>query len=416
MTERTISRRGTKPDLPAEYLVDNRVYTDRRTFDLERERLFFRIWNFVCHESEIPEPGDYLTTTVAGQPLIVCRNQDGAIRAYYNTCRHRAAQVAREERGNARTFTCFYHLWSYDLDGRLTGVPEGDAYKTSYCPGGLDRESTGLVPVRAESMHRLVFVCLDERAPSLADFLGEEFSEQLRLPFGAPELRVAVQWSDTLRANWKMEPENSRDGYHATLLHKRLRGVSSPGKFRLYENGHAIQRLGLDYETGIKAGTVDGILAAEPELARRFLAHPLPGLTLDAPSTIFTIFPDVLVAIRYSAMLIVKQIPLGPEETIFETRYAYLAGDSDEIREIRQKHWFMYWGRHTGNLPEDWEAWEAQQAGVKSVGVRYSLLARGEPASEGLRGDDNRVRSFWEQWRRYMGTSENAPPERAGPD
>lgn len=405
------SSREAKPHLPDECLVDNRVYTDQRTFDAERERLFNRVWNFACHESEIREPGDYLTTVVAGQPIIVSRNADGELRAFFNTCRHRAAQVVRDQRGTTRTFTCFYHLWSYDLNGSLVGVPEAEAYKTSYCPAGLDREAMGLVPLRAQSVHGLVFVCLDDRAPSLAEFLGEDFSRELRLPFGSPDLRVSIEWSDTLRANWKMEPENSRDGYHATLLHKRLRGVSTPGKFRLYENGHAIQRLGLDYESGLKAGTVDGILAERPELAQRFLSYPLPGATREAPSTIITIFPDVLIAVRYSALLIVKQLPIGPEETLFETRFGSLKDDTDEIRDIRRKHWHMYWGRNTGNLPEDWEAWEAQQAGVKSAAVRYSILARGERADEGLRGDDNRVRSFWEQWRRYMNAASNSPPE-----
>ena len=89
-----------KPAVPDEYLVDNRVYTDQRTFDLERERIFFRVWNFVCHESELPNPGDFITTIVAGQPIIVCRNKDGEIRAFYNTCRHRAAQVVFERSGN----------------------------------------------------------------------------------------------------------------------------------------------------------------------------------------------------------------------------------------------------------------------------------------------------------------------------
>lgn len=402
--------REAKPNLPDEFLVDNRVYTEQRTFDAERERLFSRVWNFVCHESEIRNPGDYLTAVVAGQPIIVSRNPDGELRAFFNTCRHRAAQVVRDQCGNARVFTCFYHLWSYDLNGSLIGVPEAEAYKTSYCPAGLDREAMGLAPLRAQSVHGLVFVNLDEQAPNLTEFLGEEFARELRLPLGSPDLRVSIEWSDTLRANWKMEPENSRDGYHATLLHKRLRGVSTPGKFRLYENGHAIQRLGLDYESGLKAGTVDGILAERPELAQRFLSYPLPGVTREAPSTIVTIFPDVLIAVRYSAILIVKQIPIGPEETFFEARFGCLSDDTDDIRDVRRKHWHMYWGRHTGNLPEDWEAWEAQQAGVKGTAVRYSILARGERADEGLRGDDNRVRAFWKEWRRYMNAASNAPP------
>jgi phenylpropionate dioxygenase-like ring-hydroxylating dioxygenase large terminal subunit len=398
-----------KPPLPSEFLVDNRAYTDPKLFDDERQRLFLRVWNFVCHASEVSAPGDFITTTVAGQPLVICRTKAGEVRAYFNTCRHRAAQVVREPSGNAAAFTCFYHLWTYDLDGTLTGVPEANTYTTSYCPGGLDKAATSLVPVRAEVMHGLVFVCFDDAAPSLADFLGADFAAELASPLGAPDVRVARDWSKQLHANWKMEPENSRDGYHATLLHKRLRGLSPPKPFKVFPNGHAVQRLGLDYDAARKAGTLDGILAEQPDLADRFMTNPLPGVTLDDPSRIITIFPDVLIAIRYSTVLIVKQIPISAEETWFETRYVYLAGDTDEQIDLRRKHWNMYWAEDGGNLPEDWEAWEAQQIGAHSIGVRYSLISRGEVATEGMRGDDNRVRSFWSQWRAYMGTTENAP-------
>ena len=398
-----------RPAFPDEWLVDNRVYTDQQTFDLERERIFLKVWNFTCHESEIPNPGDYLTTVVAGQPVIVCRNAEGVVRAYFNTCRHRAAKVALEPRGNARAFTCLYHLWSYDLDGRLTAVPEVDAYKTEACPSGLPLADMGLVTVRAEVMHRSVFLCFDADAPPLADYLGD-FAGCLRWPLGDPDVKVEVVWTKVLRANWKMQPENSRDGYHAPLLHKRLRGVSPPKPFRLYGEGHALQKLGLDYETGRKARNLDGILAEHPELIDQFMAHPLPGMTLEDPSQIATIFPDTLFASRFSAMLIERQVPLNPNETLFETRQVYLASDSAEVRDIRRKHWLLYWAQDGGNLPEDWAAWEAQQEGVQGYGSRYSVIARGNPANEGMRGDDNRVRSFWQQWRRYMGTTRNAPP------
>src|SRR5262249_11068146 len=94
-----------KPPFPEEYLVDNEVYTEERIFAAERERIFLKVWNFVCHESEIAKPGDFLTTIAAGQPIIVCRNRAGELKAFYNTCRHRAAQVVRERAGNARAFT-----------------------------------------------------------------------------------------------------------------------------------------------------------------------------------------------------------------------------------------------------------------------------------------------------------------------
>lgn len=399
-----------KPDFPEECLVDNRVYTDPRVFDLERQRIFLKVWNFVCHESEIPKPGDYLTTVVAGQPVLICRGGDGTVNAFYNTCRHRGAKVALETSGNARAFTCLYHKWTYDLNGKLVAVPEVDTYRSKFSPAGLRLEEMGLVPVRAETMHRCVFVCFDSQTPSLRAYLGE-FGEALRHPLGAPEVCVKVVWQKTLKANWKMQPENSRDGYHATLLHKRLRGVSPPKPFKLYAGGHALQRLGLDYETGRKMKTLDGILATQPELVDKFMAYPLPGMTLEDPSQIATIFPDTLVASRFSTLILERQIPISAEETLFETRHAYLESDSEEIKEIRRQHWLLYWGMESGNLPEDWAAWEAQQEGVKGAGARYSVIARGDPAEEGMRGDDNRIRSFWAEWRRYMGTTRNAPPE-----
>jgi phenylpropionate dioxygenase-like ring-hydroxylating dioxygenase large terminal subunit len=262
-----------KPNVPNEYLVDNRVYTDQHTFELELERIFLKTWNFVCHESEIPTQGDYIATSVAGVPIIICRNKPGELRAFYNTCRHRAAQVVRDAGGNAASFTCFYHLWSYDLDGTLIGAPEIEAYKTSYCPGGLGKEDLSLVPVRIETNARMIFVCFDQDGPSLADFLGPVLASNMHGPFGDPRVCVEVVWKKVLRANWKMAAENSRDGYHAPLLHKRLRGVSPPRPFKIYENSHTIQRMDVDYENGKRLGTLDGILAEKPEMIDAFMSH-----------------------------------------------------------------------------------------------------------------------------------------------
>ncbi len=219
--------------------------------------------------------------------------------------------MSSNKAGNKRNFTCLYHLWIYDLDGGLVSVPEIDAYKTSYCPGGLDRGKTGLVPVRVELMHRLVFVCIDDETPSLAEFLGD-LAAELEHPFSSPDLQVEIKWTKTLHANWKMQPENSRDGYHAALLHARLRGVSKPKPFKLFAGGHALQQLSLDYEEGKKLGTLDGILVERPEMAEQFMAHPLPRQTREDPSRIITLFPDTLIATRYSTLVIERQIPISP--------------------------------------------------------------------------------------------------------
>ncbi|MGH7034894.1 MAG: RHO alpha subunit C-terminal catalytic domain-containing protein, partial [Stellaceae bacterium] len=142
-------------------------------------------------------------------------------------------------------------------------------------------------------------------------------------------------------------------------------------------------------------------------------AYPLPGLSGGDPSRIVTLFPDILIALRFSTVLIIRQVPLNAGETLLEARQLYLHSDSPDVREIRRLHWLLYWSLDGGNLPEDWAAWEAQQKGVQSVGARYSLLARGEPSDVGVRGDDNRIRAFWKQWRHYMCTDVNGLTETA---
>lgn len=401
--------RASKPALPDEYLVDNRVYTDPDVFRLELERIFPRAWNYVCHESEIRRPGDFVARSVAGQPVVVNRNASGEIRAFYNTCRHRAMRVVLDPCGNAGAFTCIYHRWTYDLDGRLLGVPGVEAYTTSYNPGGLCKEDFGLVPVRVESAHRLVFVCLDDETPSLADYLGD-VADRFALPFGHPDFQITLMRTERIRANWKMQPENSRDGYHAPLLHRRLFQVSKPKPYWIYPHGHAARDLGLDYESGLKARTLDPVLLDNPEMIRAFQRYPLPGLRQEYPGYVVTLFPELLVLARLSTAMIERQVPVSTYETDIEIYGGSLTTDTDEIREVRQKHWDLYWSSTAGNFIEDKLAWEMQQEGVASAGVRYSLLARGEPATHAGISDDNIIRAFWAEWRCLMGVASNAPP------
>jgi len=142
--------------------VHNSVYT-ARAFELERERIFRNIWNFVCHESELPAPGHFLTTEVAGDPLILARGLSGALGGYHNVCRHRGCQVVDAPSGVAGRFQCPYHHWTYSLDGALVAVPGEAAYEGT----GFAREQFGLLPVRVEAVYGLVFACLDPGAPSL---------------------------------------------------------------------------------------------------------------------------------------------------------------------------------------------------------------------------------------------------------
>ena len=115
--------------------VHRRVYTDPDLFELEMERIFSRAWLFVGHTSQVPNPGDFITTDLGRQPVIMVRHRDGTVHVLLNRCTHRGAKVVNERCGHAQRLTCCYHGWSFDTDGRLATVPVPEG-----CGEGFDKE------------------------------------------------------------------------------------------------------------------------------------------------------------------------------------------------------------------------------------------------------------------------------------
>src|SRR6516225_3898081 len=117
-----------KPQLPETHYLENRIFTDREIFQEEQEKIFAKVWQFVCHESEVEKPGDFRRVGVAGKSILIVRGDDGRVRGFHNVCRHRSAEVVREVSGNAHSFTCFYHHWTYGLSGELHSVAKPQGY------------------------------------------------------------------------------------------------------------------------------------------------------------------------------------------------------------------------------------------------------------------------------------------------
>jgi phthalate 3,4-dioxygenase subunit alpha len=153
-------------------MIPAHIYNDPEIFALERDRLFARAWIFVAHESEIPQPGDYVVRRVLADSFIVARDEDSAVRVMFNMCLHRGMQVCRAEMGNASHFRCPYHAWTYRNDGRLAGLPFHDeAYGGE---DGFARGGQSLLPAPAMDRYNgLIFVSLDPNAPPLLDWLGD---------------------------------------------------------------------------------------------------------------------------------------------------------------------------------------------------------------------------------------------------
>jgi 3-phenylpropionate/trans-cinnamate dioxygenase alpha subunit len=214
--ERLLDR--IRSELPAGR-VPVEIFNSPDAFALEQERLFSRAWLFLAHESELPDPGDYVLRSLAGNSVIVARDESGQIGCFLNLCRHRGNQVCKASEGNASHFRCSYHGWTYTNTGRLIGVPH---VRTVYGPE-FRRDDWGLVPVRVESYAGLTFGCLDDDAPSLDEYLGGfQFYLDLYLrpgPSGTEAYAPPDRWvTDT---DWKICAENfAGDGYHTPVAHQ----------------------------------------------------------------------------------------------------------------------------------------------------------------------------------------------------
>jgi phenylpropionate dioxygenase-like ring-hydroxylating dioxygenase large terminal subunit len=198
--------------------VHARVYTDPEIFEIEMKRLWRRAWLFGCHESQIPNPGDFFTTTLARQPVIFSRSENGNVAALFNRCAHRGALLCNHLSGNAKVLHCPYHGWAYRSDGRLAGIP----YRAAYSENFLKSEDLNLAAVPRIGRYRgFVFVSLSPAGIAFEDFiaqLGSGIDNLLdRSPNG--EIHTAGLHRYKYRGNWKLQIENGVDEYHPFFSH-----------------------------------------------------------------------------------------------------------------------------------------------------------------------------------------------------
>lgn len=212
--------------------VHRALYTDPAIFELELERIFGRAWLVLGHESQVRSPGDYYTTRMGREPVIVARHDDGSIKVLVNRCAHRGSMVCAEGRGNAERFVCPYHGWSYDRAGALKAAP----FASGYAPGKL--AELRLHPVPRVSVYRgFIFASLAASGESLEEFLGparasfDDFVD--RAPGGELEVAGGV-FKHSYHGNWKLMLENHLDGAHPAWVHASsvavARNAPDPGK------------------------------------------------------------------------------------------------------------------------------------------------------------------------------------------
>jgi len=193
-------------------------YVDSRVAELEARTVFSKTWQMVGRVEQVEKPGQFVTANIAGEPIVVVRGNDGMLRAFYNVCRHHAAAVVTEPCGQASILHCPYHGWNYGLDGSLKGMPEFDGVKD------FERQQNGLVPVKADTWEKFVFVNLDPESVGLREFLGGLVKQVA--PLGVSKLHYFDTRTYDIACNWKVFVDNYLDGgYHVPHLHKGLSSV-----------------------------------------------------------------------------------------------------------------------------------------------------------------------------------------------
>jgi len=189
-------------------------YTDSQFHEFDREVLFATTWQYVGHNSQLKNPGDYTTATAAGNPLLIIRGKDNIVRAFFNVCRHRGGPLAIEERGNCNILQCKYHGWTYLLDGSLRGTPKFDRTEL------FDKKDFGLVPVHIESWEGLLFVHLSEKHAPLASMM-EGISKRIA-PHTLANKKFFSHIEYDVNCNWKVYVDNYLEGYHLPFVHPEL--------------------------------------------------------------------------------------------------------------------------------------------------------------------------------------------------
>lgn len=264
-----LAQYDAKAALPDASTIPAPWYVDSRVAELEAQTVFGKTWQMVGRVEQVEKPGQFVTATVAGEPIVVVRGNDGVLRGFYNVCRHHAAAVVTEPCGQASILHCPYHGWNYGLDGALKGMPEFEGVKN------FERQQNGLLPVKADTWEKFVFVNLDRQTAPLNDFLGGLVTRVA--PLSVSKLHYFDSRTYDIACNWKVFVDNFLDGgYHVPHLHKGLSSVLDYKEYTIEnEDRYCLQ------SSPMVAGTEDAATASTRQGDRAWYFWQYPNLMIN---------------------------------------------------------------------------------------------------------------------------------------
>lgn len=425
------------------HLLRRDIYTDPDIFEAEMKSIWEKTWIYLGHESQLRAPGDFLSTVIGRQPVILLRNKAMQLKAFINACRHRGATLCRTTKGNSKRFVCPYHSWTYNLDGALVGLKDE---RIGAYPDSFSKDELNLTPVpRMENYRGFVFGCLDPDVESLDAYLGSAKTIiDLLVDQGTDGLEVLKGNSTYVyKGNWKLQLENGVDGYHATSVHGNfmatmrnrqlvdqregvVKAMAIPddaeklagGAYDL-GNGHAM--IWADWSNGADRFNHDNASGIEERMGSVRAKWALGRLRN------LLVYPSVFVMDQASTQIRIVR-PISVDKTEVQIFCIAPVGEAADQRRKRIRYYEDFFNASGMATPDDLAEFEASQLGFRGMVSPWSDLSRG--AGSEVAGADDHARELglepvfsgswvdhetvfagqYRQWRRLMSAELGGTP------
>ena len=351
--DRGVERSGTLP---------NDWYTSQELFDLEMKTLFRDTWTCVGRTDQVEHPGQYFTTTVAAEEIVVCRDGQGTLRALSNVCLHRAGPVAIGK-GTRKAFQCPYHGWMYELNGQLRNARGMEGTEE------FDPETTRLPEFRIATWGPTVWVTLTDAAPPLEEWLGDITPRLTNYRIDELEFVGGRRWE--IDCNWKMYVDNFMEGYHIPFIHPGLTQSLSPSVYTYKLGKYTNEQYGAEPHPRGPGSRIAGILGSTQDLRR--IKPPIEGLNDEERVGYYFhwVFPLTTINFMPDGLLIFQISPLGPERS--ESRFMWWFPPAKSFQDKLLQAALINFG-HLINT-EDYEICEHAQKGMRSSVYRQGRYA-----------------------------------------
>ena len=392
--------------------VPFRVYTDPENYRLEQERIFKGpTWSYLCLAGEIPNPGDWVATTLGEVQVIVARGPDGAVNAFVNRCAHRGNLLCLTKKGHGSEITCIYHGWSYDMEGRLTGVAfERGVKRQGGMPPEFRKDEHHLQKLRVAELCGLVFGTFSNEVEDLETYLGTlvvgGMSRVLNRPY-----HVIGRSTQILPNNWKLYAENVKDTYHASILHSflttfRINRLSMPGSINIDDSGgNHFSQAKLDYaaeDADYKAAQLRS--DTDLKLEDNSVVEAFDEYGDQVSVQILTIFPNMVLQQVRNTIAVRVLRPRGVDKS--ELDWVHLGFDDDdaEMAERRLRQGNLIGAAGYIALEDGCVGGFVQRAlQYNDEGSGVVMMGGHEAQSQTFRASEAAIRGFWKKYRAVMG-------------